>query len=628
MSPAGEVPQLSGAALEAVRHRGSHIQIIAAAGSGKTEVVSQRVVDLLADGLPAEAIVAFTFTERAADELKQRIARRVEERLGRAALDRLTSLFVGTIHAYCFRLLQQHVPRYETYDVLDENQLTAFLSREATRLERQAARPAEPHCSPRSRRSSRASTWSRTSCSTRRRCPSRSGPVLRSLLRDARALSPADLRAADRRGPCASSSAPSSPRRSTATLRHLIVDEYQDVNPAQERLIELLTGSRHGAVRRRRRPAGRLPVARFGRRNIVRVRRALPVGDDVRDHDQPPQPAADHRRRRTASRDRSPIGSRRRWGTYRDRAADGEPEVVVWTAASELEEAGWIASLILDLARRRRSATRTSRVLVRGRAAYPRLSSSSPPSTSRCSPEAAPGLFDQPEAVLLGQTFTWLTDIEWRDRYGPGRRSASTSCFAEYQRVFELDPTPQRNLVGRFLRAWKAAVPREDRVADLVGELYELLAELDVRSWDLIERPGGEPARHARAVLRAAGRLRVGAPPRAAGPRRPRRAGRRPGPRHVVLPQPRTAHHQLRAGRLRGLRRRGRLRARRGRPDDRAPGQGPRVAGGVRPVGDGRPIPEPAHRRGAGLARAARPVPRGALRGQRRRRAAAVLRRR
>lgn len=128
-------PELSGPALDAVRHRGSHIQIIAAAGSGKTEVVSQRVVDLLAEELPAESIVAFTFTERAADELKNRIAKRVEGRLGRAALDRLTRLFVGTIHSYCFRLLQQHVPRYETYDVLDDNQLTAFLSREATRIE-------------------------------------------------------------------------------------------------------------------------------------------------------------------------------------------------------------------------------------------------------------------------------------------------------------------------------------------------------------------------------------------------------------------------------------------------------------------------------------------------------------
>src|SRR5687767_3318671 len=114
-------PQLTGEALRAVEHRGSHVQIIAAAGSGKTEVVSQRVAALLAEGVPARGIVAFTFTERAAAELKERIALRVEQALGRAALDQVGGIFVGTIHAYCFRLLQERVPRYETFDVLDEN---------------------------------------------------------------------------------------------------------------------------------------------------------------------------------------------------------------------------------------------------------------------------------------------------------------------------------------------------------------------------------------------------------------------------------------------------------------------------------------------------------------------------
>lgn len=124
-------PRLTGDALQAVLHRGSHLQIIASAGSGKTEVVAQRVADLLADGEAPAGIIAFTFTERAASELKARISARVVERLGAEALDRLGAAFVGTIHAYCFRLLQQHVPRYETYDVLDEKRLTAFLTREA-----------------------------------------------------------------------------------------------------------------------------------------------------------------------------------------------------------------------------------------------------------------------------------------------------------------------------------------------------------------------------------------------------------------------------------------------------------------------------------------------------------------
>lgn len=59
----GGVPVLEGEAAEAVAHRGSHIQIIAAAGSGKTEVVSQRVASLL-ETEPPECIVAFTLPRR------------------------------------------------------------------------------------------------------------------------------------------------------------------------------------------------------------------------------------------------------------------------------------------------------------------------------------------------------------------------------------------------------------------------------------------------------------------------------------------------------------------------------------------------------------------------------------
>jgi DNA helicase II / ATP-dependent DNA helicase PcrA len=94
-------PQLEGDAGAAVLHRGSHLQIIASAGSGKTKVVAQRFAGLMADGADPAGIIAFTFTERAADELKARISARVEERLGPGALDKLGAAFVGTIHSYC-----------------------------------------------------------------------------------------------------------------------------------------------------------------------------------------------------------------------------------------------------------------------------------------------------------------------------------------------------------------------------------------------------------------------------------------------------------------------------------------------------------------------------------------------
>lgn len=60
-----DAPVLRGPSLAAVEHRGGHLQIIASAGSGKTEVVSQRIADLLAGGALPGQIVAFTFNEAA-----------------------------------------------------------------------------------------------------------------------------------------------------------------------------------------------------------------------------------------------------------------------------------------------------------------------------------------------------------------------------------------------------------------------------------------------------------------------------------------------------------------------------------------------------------------------------------
>src|SRR5262249_58985350 len=51
------------------------------------------------------------------------------------SLDRLGSRFVGSIHAYCHRRLQDHVPEFGNFDVLDENRLAGLLSREHKRLE-------------------------------------------------------------------------------------------------------------------------------------------------------------------------------------------------------------------------------------------------------------------------------------------------------------------------------------------------------------------------------------------------------------------------------------------------------------------------------------------------------------
>ena len=101
-----------------VNHRGGHLQVIACAGAGKTEAISRRVASLILDGVEPAQVIAFTFTDRAAQSLKARITKRIAEAKGPAFLDRLGPMFVGTIHSYCLRMLQDYVPEFGNFDIL------------------------------------------------------------------------------------------------------------------------------------------------------------------------------------------------------------------------------------------------------------------------------------------------------------------------------------------------------------------------------------------------------------------------------------------------------------------------------------------------------------------------------
>ena len=122
---------LTEAQRRAIEHDGRNLQLIACAGSGKTEVVARRVVHLLTPGRPGSLgprnIVAFTFTEKAAAELKERIVTRTREALGE--IHGMADLFVGTIHAFCLDLLRAEAPEYLKYEVLNEVQQALFVDR-------------------------------------------------------------------------------------------------------------------------------------------------------------------------------------------------------------------------------------------------------------------------------------------------------------------------------------------------------------------------------------------------------------------------------------------------------------------------------------------------------------------
>ena len=220
-----------------IAHRGGHLQVIACAGSGKTEAISRRVSSLIEEGVEPAQIIAFTFTERAAAGLKNRIARRIAESKGQAFLDRLSPMFVGTIHAYCLHMLQDHVPEFGNFDVLDENKLAGLLSREYKRLGLNKLGP--QHWRPISDFLRNADVIENELLDP---LPMKGTPfgdcylafrqtLLRYHFLTYGMLISAAVKALER---------PEVYERVHGPLRHLIVDEYQDINPAQEKLISLL----------------------------------------------------------------------------------------------------------------------------------------------------------------------------------------------------------------------------------------------------------------------------------------------------------------------------------------------------------------------------------------------------
>ncbi len=257
----------------AVAHRGGPLLVVAGAGSGKTRVLTRRIAHLIATGDAApHEILAITFTNKAAAEMKHRLA----ELIGPAA----QSMWVSTFHSACVRILRAHAGRlgyrssFTIYDDADSRRLVEQVEKELD-------------------------------LDTKKLPPRSVQGVISAAKADlvdfetlrSRAVTVFDRRIADvyagyqHRLLAASAmdfddllmvsvtllrSFPDVVDGYRARFRHVLVDEYQDTNRAQNELVVLIAGEHHQVC-----AVGDLDQAIYGWRgaditNIVRFEETFP----------------------------------------------------------------------------------------------------------------------------------------------------------------------------------------------------------------------------------------------------------------------------------------------------------------------------------------------------------------
>ena len=235
--------ELTNEQLAAAIDPGREVLCLACAGSGKSRTLAYRIARLLAEGEDPDRIVAFTFTDKAAESIK----RRVSQALQNAGLDPTASgaMYIGTIHAYCQRILGDIDAKYRQYDVLDENRLKLYLISRYYQLGLHNFRD-------RARGGSYFDTIKQTSDAWKTANDelldlagvSVEDPELGELLvrihDGLQSDQYIDFSLMIRNVVEAIRSNHPGTAAAIGSLRHLMVDEYQDVNPCQEELVRLL----------------------------------------------------------------------------------------------------------------------------------------------------------------------------------------------------------------------------------------------------------------------------------------------------------------------------------------------------------------------------------------------------
>jgi superfamily I DNA/RNA helicase len=116
--------RLNPAQRDAVEHGDGPLLVLAGAGSGKTRVITHRIVRLLERGVPAAAVVALTFTNKAAGEMRERVGRTLGRKSGGVA----RALTVSTFHSFGLDVLKRERSSVGgTFTIFDQGDQTSLV---------------------------------------------------------------------------------------------------------------------------------------------------------------------------------------------------------------------------------------------------------------------------------------------------------------------------------------------------------------------------------------------------------------------------------------------------------------------------------------------------------------------
>jgi DNA helicase-2/ATP-dependent DNA helicase PcrA len=266
LDPAQLLEGLNDSQRAAVVHHGAPLLIVAGAGSGKTRVLTHRIAYLLGErGAQPGEILAITFTNKAAGEMKERVAALVGARA--------RAMWVSTFHSACVRILRAEAKTaglkstFSIYDADDSRRLMTLVARELDiDPKRYPPRGLVAQVSNLKNELIDPETFTRQASDGNQRILAEAYTLYQRRLAEAHALDFDDIIMTTVHLLQAFPAVAEHYRR---RFRHVLVDEYQDTNHAQYTLVRELTGPADGVV-----PPGELCVVGDADQSIYAFRGA------------------------------------------------------------------------------------------------------------------------------------------------------------------------------------------------------------------------------------------------------------------------------------------------------------------------------------------------------------------